>query len=104
MKLKIKNYNKIIGGKLRDDTEWIIRDVVESDEYYGFWCEIPTSPGFSTNVRLIRDGILEHGEWKYRFWRPANWSGYSQVTADWFADMDNAKYIVSMELEKTYIK
>lgn len=101
MKLTIKNYKRIIGERL-DDTDWIVTDVVETDEWYSFLCmqtNTNTRPfGHITNIRLRRDGVKE-GEWKYRFWHTVGQS-YHQVTADWFADMDNARWAIASEIKK----
>lgn len=101
MKLKIKNFKKIVGKQLDG---WVIEDVVESEEYYSFLCrEFDSQPtyGHISNVRLKRDGVKE-GEWKYRFWKPANYPAYSQVTADWFANPDNAVSVIETELKKDF--
>jgi hypothetical protein len=101
MKLTIKNYKKIIGQHL-EDTDWMVCDVSETDEWYCFSCmqtNTNTRPfGHISNIRLRRDGIKE-GEWKYRFWHTTNQS-YHQITADWFADMDNARSAIAIELRK----
>lgn len=105
MKLIIKNFKNIVGQKLGD---WVIGDVVESNTYYSFLCRPFNSPpsqyGHIQNVRLIRDGVKEIDGWKYRFWHPANYGTYSQVTADWFSDMRNACKVIEQELKRDFNK
>ena len=99
MKLKIKNLGKIIGQKL-PTTNWLVSDVVETDNFYSFLCrQENVNGGQITNVRLQRDGIKEGSEWKFRYWQPPGY-GISQVTLDWFGDMGNAVYSIAQELKK----
>lgn len=104
MKLKIKNFKKIVGKQLDG---WVIGDVVESDTHYSFLCRplnsSPSQYGQINNIRLKRDGIYE-GEWKYRFWKPDNWPAYHQVTANWFSDIQNVAIAIEMELKKDFNK
>jgi hypothetical protein len=102
MKLTIRNYNKLVGKEPLDISDWTIYDVHESDDYYTFVCKnlADKNPiyGHMVNIRLRRNGIKE-GEWKYRFWHTYGQS-YHQVSADWFADMDNARKAIGMEIKK----
>jgi len=99
MKLKIKNLGKIIGQKL-PTTNWLVSDVVETDNFYSFLCrQENVNGGQITNVRLNRDGIKEGSEWKFRYWQPTGY-GVSQITTDWFGDMENAVYSIAQELKK----
>jgi len=99
MKLKIKNLGKIIGQKL-PTTNWLVSDVVESSEYYSFFCrQENVNGGQITNVRLQRDGFKEGSEWKFRYWQAPGY-GVSQITTDWFGDMENAVYSIAQELKK----
>ena len=99
MKLTIKNLEKIIGQKL-PTTDWLVCDVVITAECYSFLCrEENGNGGQITNVRLNRDGVKEGSEWKFRYWQLVGY-GKSQVTTDWFGDMENAKYSIAQELKK----
>ena len=98
MKLTIKNPYKIMGQKL-PTTDWLVCDVVEMAECYSFLCRQENGGGHITNIRLNRDGFMEGGEWKFRYWQPPGW-GISQVTLDWFGDMENAVYSIAGELKK----
>jgi len=100
MRLTIKNYKKIIGHTL-PDTDWLISDVSESEDYYSFFCLQEGGTGYITNVRLKRDGFQEGGEWKYQFWKPPG-HGIAQITYDWFADMENAKKVIGIEVKKIF--
>ena len=97
MRLTIKNYAKLIGQEL-PDTDWLVSDVSESEDYYCFFCR-QTDSGYMTSVRLKRDGFKEHGLWKYRFWHPPG-HGISQISTKWFSDMENAKKVIGMEVKK----
>ena len=97
MRLTIKNYAKLIGQEL-PDTDWLVSDVSESEDYYCFFCRQIGGNGYVTSVRLKRDGFKEHGLWKYRFWHPPG-HGISQITTDWFADMDNAKSVIGKQIK-----
>ena len=102
MKLTIKNYQKLIGKEVLDISDWVIYNVIETYECYTFVCEHRSAKtsgwGHLTNIRLRRDGVKE-GEWKYRFWHTVG-QGYHQITLDWFADMDNARRAIGVELKK----
>ena len=102
MKLTIRNYHKLIGKEVLDISGWTIYDVHESDDYYTFVCENLADKnsmyGPMVNIRLRRDGVKE-GEWKFRFWHTID-QAYHQITTDWFADMDNARRAIGMELKK----
>lgn len=98
MKLTIKNPYKIMGQKL-PTTDWLVCDVVESAECYSFLCRQENGGGQIANVRLNRDGFREGGEWKFKYWTPPG-HGRSQVTLDWFGDMENAVYSIAGELKK----
>jgi hypothetical protein len=99
MKLTIKNPYKIMGQKLPYH-EFVVCDVVETAEYYTFLCrEENGNGGQITNVRLNRDGIKEGSEWKFRYWQAPGYN-VSQVTTDWFGDMENAVYSIAQELKK----
>jgi hypothetical protein len=98
MILTIKNYKAIIGQTL-PDTDWLVSDVSESEDYYCFFCRQENGNGYVTSVRLKRDGFMEHGLWKYKFWHPPG-HGISQITPDWFGDMENAKKVIGMEVKK----
>jgi len=99
MKLKIKNLGKIIGQKL-PTTNWLVSDVVETDNFYSFLCrQENVNGGQITNVRLQRDGFKEGSEWKFRYWQAPGY-GPSQVTIDWFGDMGNAVHSIASELKK----
>ena len=98
MKLKIKNPYKIMGQKL-PTTDWLVCDVVETDNFYSFCCRQENgNSGQITNVRLNRVGIKEGSEWKFRYWQPPGY-GISQVTMDWFGDMENAVYSIAQQLK-----
>jgi hypothetical protein len=100
MKLTIKNAYKIIGQKL-PSTDWLVSDVSESDIMYTFVCreENVKYTSHLTNVRLERDGVKEGSEWKFRYWTPPG-HGVSQITTDWFGDMENAVHSIASELKK----
>jgi hypothetical protein len=99
MKLTIKNPYKIMGQKL-PTTDWLVCDVVETDIMYTFICrEENGNGGHLTNVRLNRYGVKEGSEWKFRYWQPPGY-GISQITLDWFGDMENAVYSIGSELKK----
>jgi hypothetical protein len=99
MKLTIKNAYKMIGQKL-PSTDWLVSDVSESDIMYTFVClEENGNAGHLTNVRLQREGVKEGSEWKFRYWTPPGY-GVSQVTLDWFGDMENAVHSIASELKK----
>jgi hypothetical protein len=98
MRLTIKNYKAIIGQTL-PNTDWLVSDVSEDSEWYHFYCRIENGIGYATSVRLKRDGVWEHNQWKYRFWHPPGY-GISQITTDWFADINNAKSVIGSELKK----
>jgi len=103
MKLTIKNWNKIIGARVLSQSlsksDWIVSDVSVSEDYYCFFCREENGNGYMTSVRLKRDGFQEGGQWKYRFWHPPG-HGISQVTTDFFANIDNAISIIGNELKK----
>jgi hypothetical protein len=99
MVLTIKNPYKIIGQKL-PTTDWLVCDVVETAGYYSFLCrEENVGGGQITNVRLEREGFREGSQWKFRYWQPPGY-GISQITLDWFGDMENAVYSIGSELKK----
>jgi len=102
MKLKITNFKKLVGRQLDG---WVVEDIMEDTEHYSFLCRCLKSElsiyGHISNIRLIREGVNE-GEWKFRFWKPSNYPAYHQVTADWFADMDNAAMMIELELKKDF--
>jgi hypothetical protein len=87
-------------GQKLPTTNWLVSDVVESAEYYSFQCrQENVNGGHIVNVRLQRDGFKEGSEWKFRYWQAPGY-GISQVTTDWFGDMENAVYSIASELKK----
>jgi hypothetical protein len=99
MKLNIIGLYKMIGQTVGKG--WLVSDVSETDGYYCFLCRKVDTGGHLTNVRLRRDGVFDHndGSWGFHFWWPYDGQPTSFVTPDWFADMDNAKQAILMELE-----
>jgi len=78
--------------------DWLVSDITESADMYSFLCREENSPHM-VNVRLERDGFMEGSQWKFKYWTPPG-HGKSQITADWFGDMENAVHSIASELKK----
>lgn len=91
-RLTIRNRNKIVGREFQvpgNSDKWTIYAAVQEEDAYGFRCE-GHNGGVDICVELSRIGepITEGGKIIYVF--PFRGGGSHSITADWFADMDNA--------------
>lgn len=89
-RLTIRNRNKIVGREFQvpgNPDKWTIYAAVQEEDAYGFVCEGPNS---TVCVELSRIGepITDGEDSMITF--PFRGGGNHSVTADWFADMDNA--------------
>ena len=99
MKLTIKNFENICYHSITNDNWYVLR-VEETPTEYRFHCVNNLKPEFNGETRIIRlnrnpVSVMNPNFHAYPFQRK---TGESQVTAAWFADMDNAMQSLGNEL------
>ena len=104
MKLRIKNYDKVLGWNWDSDLfgpdwRWVIRGVYENTDDYTFYLTLEDSNNNIKKTELIsisRIGVKEYDDFKYQFLPHRN----NQVTKNWFSNLSNVKLTFESEMRR----
>jgi hypothetical protein len=91
MKLTIKNYEKIIDTKLKTDSEWTIKAVIERPDRYTFNCFKVGIP-----IQLCELNLSRLAETDIFYFIPDRHFG---VTAAWIGNMGNLINTISEQVK-----
>lgn len=95
--LVIKNWKKIIGDSFLDD-RFLCTNFEEKPTLLSFWFkDLKEAGGIWVEINRQKEWSPTDNEWLYTLIYPNSYKHY--VTADWFSDIDNARYTFQTALE-----